>query len=72
MTTASRCAHDRRVSEPSSPIHLVLELDPAVEPVRGTVRDEAGHTRTYVGWLALIGALDELRGVRTKESRCEG
>jgi hypothetical protein len=42
----------------------MLELETASEPIRGTVSDGAGHERAYVGWLALIEALEELRGRR--------
>jgi hypothetical protein len=50
------------MAEPSNPLRLVLEVERDVDPIRGTVADPPGPAREYVGWVALIGALDELRG----------
>jgi hypothetical protein len=58
------------MSKPSHSMRLVLDLDPQAEPIRGTVADPGGHTRAYVGRLALISALDELRGASTNEQPC--
>jgi hypothetical protein len=48
----------------SDPQQFVLEVEPGAEPIRGRIGDaESGQTREYVGWLGLIGALDELRSI---------
>jgi hypothetical protein len=44
---------------PSS-LRLTIVLDPHAEPPRGKILDERGRPRAYVGWLALIAALEEL------------
>jgi hypothetical protein len=46
----------------SAALRLVLDVEPDAEPIRGTVRDADGAERAFVGWLALVGVLDELRG----------
>jgi hypothetical protein len=43
-------------------LRLVLEVERDADPIRGTVAEAQGSARPYVGWVALIGALDELRG----------
>ena len=50
------------MDEPSPVLRLVLEVERNVEPIRGTVADPSGPVRAYVGWIGLIGALDEMRG----------
>jgi hypothetical protein len=54
--------HTRLMGERSEVLRLVLEVERDVDPIRGTVADPHGPARPYVGWVALIGALDELRG----------
>ena len=58
------------MSELSDPLRLVLQLDNRMEPIRGTVADGDGRTREYVGWLALINALQELRSELDEEEQC--
>jgi hypothetical protein len=45
----------------SESLRLVVEVDPDAEPIRGTVRDADGNSHAFVGWIALIGVLDDLR-----------
>ncbi|MEA2126605.1 MAG: hypothetical protein QOI80_3387 [Solirubrobacteraceae bacterium] len=56
--------------EPSDMLRLVLEVEREVDPIRGTVADSCGPARPYVGWVALIGALDELRSAPATEEPC--
>jgi hypothetical protein len=42
-------------------VTLVVELDRNEDPISGSVSGDDGRKRGYVGWLALIAALDELR-----------
>jgi hypothetical protein len=56
--------------EQSDVLRLVLEVEREVDPIRGTVADARGPARPYVGWVALIGALDELRNAPGTEEPC--
>jgi len=42
------------------PIRVVIDIDPAAQPVRATLAGPDGTPREYVGWLALIAALEAL------------
>ena len=55
------------MAEPSDMLRVVLEVERDTDPIRGTVADPSGPARAYVGWLALMGALDELRGAADEE-----
>jgi len=48
------------MGENVSALRLVVEVG-YEEPVRGTITGPAGDRRSYVGWLALIGAVEEMR-----------
>lgn len=39
-------------------IAVRLELEPATDPVRGTLYDERGAAQPFFGWLELASALD--------------
>ena len=41
---------------------LVVEVEADADPIRGTVTDEHGNASAFVGWVALISALEERRG----------
>jgi hypothetical protein len=41
---------------------LVVEVEADADPIRGTVTDEQGNSSAFVGWVALISALEERRG----------
>jgi hypothetical protein len=56
------------MTEPSHVLRLVLEVERDADPIRGTVADDDGPARAYVGWLALMGALDDLRGAAGTEA----
>jgi hypothetical protein len=56
--------------EQSDVLRLVLEVERDVDPIRGTVAETSGPARAYVGWVALIGALDELRSAPATEEPC--
>ncbi|MFL5831420.1 MAG: hypothetical protein ACJ76X_16005 [Solirubrobacteraceae bacterium] len=43
------------------PLRLIVEVDPELEPIRGTVTGPDGRARVYLGWLALIDALEDWR-----------
>ncbi len=44
-----------------SPLHLTLELELAHEPIEGRLSHPGGEPRRFVGYVELIGALEELR-----------
>jgi hypothetical protein len=48
------------MGENLSPLRLVVEVGDG-DPVRGTITGPAGDRHSYVGWLALIGAVEEMR-----------
>jgi hypothetical protein len=58
------------MSDDSTSLSITVELEPQSEPIRGTVREPDGHARTYVGWLALIAALDDIRTAHAKGHPC--
>jgi hypothetical protein len=60
------------MTQPSDVLRLVLEVERDADPIRGTVADPEGPARVYVGWLALMGALDELRGAPGTEAQHGG
>jgi hypothetical protein len=60
------------MTEPSDVLRLVLEVERDADPIRGTVADPGGPARAYVGWLALMGALDDLRGASGAEFQAGG
>ena len=39
-------------------LHVELDLEPAGDPIRGSLRDPAGNRRQFWGWLELIQALE--------------
>jgi hypothetical protein len=41
---------------------LALELDATTSQLRGELRDEHGHARTFSGWLGLAAALEQTLG----------
>jgi hypothetical protein len=43
------------------PFHLTVELDIEGKDVRGLARDTDGRELPFVGWLGLVGAVDQLR-----------
>ncbi|EHN11650.1 hypothetical protein PAI11_14550 [Patulibacter medicamentivorans] len=45
-----------------TPIVLVLELDPEVEPITGRVRTAAGRDLPFRGWAALASVLGAMTG----------
>jgi hypothetical protein len=51
-------------------LRLMLEVERDADPIRGTLTDPEGHERPYVGWVALISALDELRAATAEAQRC--
>ena len=60
------------MTEPCDVLRLVLEVERDADPIRGTVAETDGPARAYVGWLALIGALDDLRGAPGTEAQAGG
>jgi hypothetical protein len=58
------------MSEPVDALRLVIELDPGAKPIHGIVTDGGGRVREYVGWLALISALEELSHRGGEEDPC--
>jgi hypothetical protein len=58
------CADTCAMPPASQSVRVVLDLEVGSEPIRGTITDadsRAGETQGYVGWLALIGALEARR-----------
>jgi hypothetical protein len=51
-------------------LRLVLELERDSEPIRGTLTGPGGEHRAYVGWLALIEALDQWHRAATEQESC--
>jgi hypothetical protein len=43
---------------PDTHTRLVLELDLAADPVRGTVHDARGHAEPFSGWMALTRTIE--------------
>lgn len=41
-------------------VHLTLDIDPASEPITGSIRDFAGQSVEFAGWLGFAAALEEL------------
>jgi hypothetical protein len=58
------------MSEPVDALRLVIELEPGAKPIHGTVTDGGGQVREYVGWLALISALEELSHRAPEKDPC--
>jgi hypothetical protein len=46
---------------------LILEVDETEGPVRGTIANVRGERHEYVGWIALIKAVEELRGAKGED-----
>jgi hypothetical protein len=56
------------MDELSDSTRLVVEVDSHTDPIRGTVTDDDGNRSAFVGWVALISALEERRGPETAGS----
>jgi len=54
--------HTRSMDAPLFSSRLVVEVEADADPIRGTVTDEQGNASAFVGWVALISALEERRG----------
>jgi hypothetical protein len=46
---------------PPATIRLVIELDPAAEPISGMLTRDDGQITAFQGWLALTEALEASR-----------
>lgn len=44
----------------SSAVRLIVELDPDTEPVAGLVRRGGREAEVFIGWMALIRAIELL------------
>ena len=42
------------------PMHLSLELLPGNEPIKGSLADETGVSRSFEGWIELAAVLEAL------------
>lgn len=40
-------------------VQLVLDVDPAADPIRGALQDTHGHTVEFAGWLGFAAAIEE-------------
>ena len=58
--TGFRARDTRAVTASGRPIRVVVDLDAASQPIRATLTGPDGSSREYVGWLALIAALEAL------------
>jgi hypothetical protein len=47
-------------SEPA-PDRVLIEIDPAAEPISGVIRHGASPARAFSGWLELVALLDSER-----------
>jgi hypothetical protein len=43
----------------SNALTVVLEVEPASDPIRGIARDRAGTERPFTGWVELATALEQ-------------
>jgi hypothetical protein len=50
------------IPPPAIGVRLDLELASDADPIQGVVRAPDAEPRPFTGWLALIAALDEMRG----------
>jgi len=41
------------------PVQLQLEIDPASEPVTGTIHDASGRAIEFTGWLGFAAAIEK-------------
>ena len=44
-----------------APVRVVLELDPGVEPISGTITAASGPAQSFNGLMQLVAALDGMR-----------
>jgi len=58
MTAGVRARRVRPVS-PSKRTTLLLSLDLASEPIEGEVHEPRGPAHPFIGWLGLVGALEQ-------------
>jgi hypothetical protein len=59
MRTPTPAARITRM--PPTTIRVVIELDPAAEPISGMLTQDDGQTMAFHGWLALTEALEASR-----------
>jgi hypothetical protein len=48
---------------PEATIQLLIEVDPAAEPITGTLWHSNGTSTTFRGWLALTEAVEARRRI---------
>ena len=60
MTPGARAPTLAAMGDAPTSVRLVVEIERHTEPIRGTVSDPAGSEHPYVGWVALIGALEDV------------
>jgi hypothetical protein len=50
-------------------VEILLEVDPASDPIKGLLRDRRGDTHDFHGWLQLMAAVDTARTIEPERSR---
>jgi hypothetical protein len=58
VRTVSSLVEDLSVRTPAR--HLTLDVDPGSSPLSGSLRDDAGDMRRFVGWMELVSVLQAL------------
>jgi hypothetical protein len=53
------------------PLVLVLQLDPAAEPISGYVHELSGEVRAFDGWIELTAEIERARA-RAETSEADG
>ena len=46
----------------TEPLRIVLDVEPGVEPISGTIATRSHPEETFAGVMQLVAALDRLRG----------
>lgn len=47
-----------------------MEFESHADPISGRVEDEEGASRSFTGWMALMGAIEALKESERSEDRC--
>ena len=58
---APRCANVIDVTDAATHAQIKLSMDQAAEPIAGTLEDQTGTSRPFLGWMELISAIEDAR-----------
>ena len=61
-----------QADDPAAPIRFSVRLDGGIDPIEGRLESSDGRLLPFAGWLALMSAIDIVRGAEQTTERTRG